>query len=80
MVTRSHRPQRNEEGEKIYHVTSASSDFDRGPSYRLLVPAKLARIIGRDRSFSLEVTEEGLLYRYRDGEGPTPPDLPEWLR
>ena len=74
-----HRPHTSEEGEKVWRVASARPDFV-GPSYRLGVPAKLARMIGPDRTFAIEVTDEGILYRYVDGDGPPPPEVPAWLR
>ena len=44
----------------------------------MTVPAPLARMIGPDRLFRAELTDEGLLYRYVDGGEPLEP-LPSWL-
>jgi hypothetical protein len=71
-----HRPRYNADGEKVYRVTAADGKNFTGPSYRLLVPAALARQIGPDREFVLEVTEDGLLYRPVGGESPS---RPGWL-
>lgn len=43
----------------------------------ITVPAALARLIGPDRLFKAELTDEGLLYRYVDGGEPVV--LPDWL-
>lgn len=44
----------------------------------ITVPAALARLVGPDRLFKVELTPEGLLYRYVDGGEPVAP-LPDWL-
>lgn len=44
----------------------------------ITVPAALARLVGPDRLFKVELTDEGLLYRYVDGGEPVEP-LPSWL-
>lgn len=43
----------------------------------LSVPAALARLVGPDRVFSVQLTEEGILYRYVEGGEPVA--LPAWL-
>jgi len=43
----------------------------------ITVPAALARLIGPDRLFQVELTAEGLLYRYVEGGEPVV--LPDWL-
>lgn len=45
---------------------------------KLTVPAGLARVVGPDRLFHVELTEEGILYRYVEGGEPV--ELPAWLR
>lgn len=47
-------------------------------SAHLNVPAALARLVGPDRIFKVELTEDGILFRYVEGGEPV--DLPEWLR
>ena len=51
---------------------------DFGGGYSLTVPAALARIIGPDRLFKVELTPEGVMYRYVDGGEPVA-QLPDWL-
>lgn len=46
---------------------------------KLAVPAPLARMIGPERIFKVELTEDGILYRYVEGGEPVP-SLPEWLQ
>ena len=67
-----------EDGATIFRVGSAKAGFV-GPSYRLTVPASLAREIGPERRFALELTEEGILYRFVDGDAPERPARPSWL-
>jgi hypothetical protein len=43
----------------------------------LNVPAQLAKLVGRDRVFRVELTEEGILFRYVEGGEPVA--LPAWL-
>ena len=57
-------------------VSSQLADFKGG--YKLTVPAALARLVGPDRLFKVELTPEGLLYRYVDGGAPVE-QLPDWL-
>lgn len=46
---------------------------------RITVPANLARMIGPDTIFRVELTEEGLLYRFVEGGQPVRDVLPNWL-
>lgn len=62
----------------MFRISSAKAGFA-GPSFALLVPAPLARLIGPDVEFTLELTDEGLLYRKVGGETRSK-QLPEWLR
>lgn len=55
---------------------AANKDFS--SKYVLSVPATIARLIGPDRVFQAELTEEGILYRYVSGGEPVV--LPDWLR
>jgi len=47
-------------------------------SAKLTVPASIARQISPEALFMVELTDEGILYRYVDGQTPRPP-LPRWL-
>lgn len=47
-----------------------------GKSFVLTVPAALARQIGPNRLFKVELVDEGILYRYVEGDGPT---MPRWM-
>jgi len=60
------------------HIQSAGSDFV-GPGYRLTVPASIARMVGPEALFAVELVDEGILYRYVDGET-NAAGLPMWLR
>lgn len=51
---------------------------ERTGSAKLTVPAPVARLIGPDRLFSVELTDEGVLYRFVEGGEPV--TLPAWLR
>jgi len=42
------------------------------------VPSGIARLVGPDRIFRVELTSEGILFRYVEGGEPVEP-LPEWL-
>ena len=57
-------------------IQSSKSDFSSG--YKLTVPAGIARLVGPDRLFFVELTEEGILYRFI--EGGVPVELPAWLQ
>ena len=46
-------------------------------SASLLVPAPIARLVGPDRLFAVELTDEGILYRFVEGGDPV--RLPRWL-
>ena len=49
-------------------------------SFRLHVPKALAELVGPERRFTCELTDEGILYRYREGgEAVEMPPLPAWL-
>ena len=69
---------RTTDGAPLYRIQSAKADF-LGPSYSLRVPAGLARLIGPDAYFVLEVTDDGLLFRKATG-ATTASGLPDWLR
>jgi hypothetical protein len=43
---------------------------------RLTVPSWLARIVGPEALFHVELTDEGILYRYIEGSLPA---VPAWL-
>ena len=47
--------------------------------HRLSVPREIAELVGHDRRFAIELTEEGILYRYREGGDPVEISLPGWL-
>jgi len=51
---------------------------ERQGAARLTVPASIARLIGRDATFQAELTEDGILFRYVDGQAPV--ELPAWMR
>lgn len=72
------RPRHNEQGERVYRLVSARIGFV-GPSYHLVVPAAIARLIGPDAEFTIELTDDGILYRKVSGETRAS-TLPEWLR
>lgn len=46
---------------------------------RLSVPREIAELVGKDRRFTCELTDEGILYRYQEGGDPIKVDLPAWL-
>jgi hypothetical protein len=46
---------------------------------RLTVPAGLARLIGPDALFSVELTDEGILFRYIEGTIQATPEYPAWV-
>jgi hypothetical protein len=48
-------------------------------SVRLPVPAAVARMIGPEAVFQVELTEEGILYRYVQGANPLVKQLPAWM-
>ena len=75
---RQHRPRRNADGVRVHRVQSGSRGFA-SPPYTLSVPAPLARLIGPDAEFAIELTDEGVLYRRVGGEVRTA-DLPGWLQ
>lgn len=79
MTGKKRRPLHNEHGERVYRVTAAGSDFNRSSSFSLRVPAALARLIGPDAEFTVELTDAGILYRSVSGETRAT-KLPEWLR
>ena len=56
-------------------IQATRPEFDGG--FRLTVPASVARLVGPDRLFKVELTDEGILYRYVEGDGP---ELPDWLK
>ena len=56
-------------------IASMKSGFAGG--YKLTVPAPLARMVGPDRLFQVELTDEGILFRYVEGGEPV--QLPPWL-
>lgn len=58
----------------ITRIHSTKRDFAGG--YHLTVPSHLARLVGGDRLFQVELTDEGILYRFVDGDGPK---VPAWL-
>lgn len=63
---------------RINANTRGDRDYAGATSYKLTVPAALAREIGPDALFGVEVTEDGLLYRFIQGETGVP--RPGWLR
>lgn len=79
---RRQRPRRNEDGVKVVRIQSARGNtpeaFPRGP-HRLPVPSAVARLIGPEVEFTLELTEDGILYRKVGGET-SASALPGWLR
>jgi hypothetical protein len=50
---------------------------ERQSGARLTVPAALARQVGPEALFAVELTDEGILFRYL--EGPVSAPYPEWL-
>jgi len=46
---------------------------------RLTVPAGLARLIGPDALFAVELTDEGILFRYIEGTIQSTPEYPSWV-
>lgn len=47
----------------------------------ITVPIKMARVIPEDAVFDVELTEEGVLYRFRERADAEPTEpLPGWLR
>lgn len=73
---RRQRPRINKAGLRVHRIKSSLPDFTGG--YVFNVPARLARLAGPDREFTVEMTEEGILYRYAGGGDPV--ELPTWLR
>lgn len=46
----------------------------------ITVPVAMARVIPDEAIFDVEMTEEGLLYRFRELDvAPPPDDLPAWI-
>ena len=43
----------------------------------LTVPTEIARLVGTERLFHVELTAEGILYRYVEGGEPL--EFPDWL-
>lgn len=79
----SQRPRTNADGVRVVRIAAAHGStpekFHRGP-HRLPLPSALARLIGPDAEFSVEVTD-GILYRKIGGEtNASKSPLPEWLR
>lgn len=73
----------NKKGDKLrslprgqMRIHSTHSDFT-GSGFKLTVPAVLARMVGPDAVFQVELTEEGILYRYIEGAERV--ELPRWL-
>ena len=60
-------------------VQSATPDFATARAFKLTVPTNIARIVGPDRVFEVELTDDGILYRYVEGDGPTVAAPPAWL-
>lgn len=58
-------------------IQYAYSKEQRGAA-KLTVPAPIARLVGPDRLFAVELTDEGILYRFVEGGEPI--TLPRWLR
>ena len=48
-----------------------------GSAYKLTVPSQIARMVGPDAVFQVELTEDGILYRYVEGAEKV--ELPRWL-
>lgn len=78
MATGHPRPRHNADGVRVHRVQSSSADFTSTP-YTLSVPASLARLIGPDAEFHLELVGEGLLYRRVSGDV-RGASLPDWLK
>ena len=45
---------------------------------RLYVPAAISRLVTEDTVFQPELTDDGILFRYVEGQNPV--DLPRWMR
>jgi len=56
-------------------ISAAHNDFT--GSYKLTVPAALARMVGPDALFAVELVDEGILYRYVEGDVEV--KMPRWL-
>lgn len=45
--------------------------------FKVTIPASIGRLVGTDRLFRVELTDDGILLRYIEGGKPV--QLPEWL-
>lgn len=59
-------------------IQSNKADYQSSTGYRVTVPSAVARLVGPDRLFRVELTDEGILLRYVDGGEAVEP-LPAWL-
>ena len=67
-------------GRGTTRLTPNTKPFDQAASYRFHIPKDLARRIGPDVLFRIEVTDDGILFRPIEGEAAGRPDEPGWLR
>ncbi len=69
------------DGVRVYRLQSTTIRRDTGKAYQhnhLSVPAAIARLVGNDRAFTVELTDDGILYRFHSGGDAVQP-LPAWL-
>jgi hypothetical protein len=50
---------------------------DRKGSAKLTVPVAIARLVSDEALFQCQLTDEGILYRYVNGQQPV--ELPRWM-
>ncbi len=48
-----------------------------GQGYEVTIPVAVAKLVGADRLFRVELVDEGILLRYVEGGEPV--SLPDWL-
>lgn len=60
-------------------VKVTGSAGHKSTAMRLIVPQAIAKLIDPESIFQVELTDEGILYRYIGGGKPVVPELPKWV-
>lgn len=63
--------------DRTYRIRTSTSGPTRRTVYRLTVPPAIAKQIPEETEFTVELTEDGLLYR--PAEKPPEPKPPGWI-
>jgi len=74
---RKPRSRFDKHGRRVYRIQATRAGFV-GP-YHMAVPANVARMIGQDAEFTIELNDDGLLYR-KVGGATEAENMPRWLR